>query len=89
MKKSLLCMLCFLSFLTTFVGCKKRKITGIEVTNHELVVLKGKELTGLKVNTILDDDSKGDLMDVTEQMITGYDKNQTGNQEVKITHEGH
>lgn len=88
MKKSLLCMLCFLSFLTTFVGCKKRKITGIEVTNHELVVLKGKELTGLKVNTIFDDESKGDLIDVTAKMISGYNKDQTGNQEVKITHEG-
>lgn len=89
MKKGLLYALCIVSFLTTFVGCKKAKITGIEVTNHETVVLKGKELTGLKVNTILDDGTKGDLVDVTGQMITGYDKSKTGNQEVKITHEGH
>lgn len=89
MKKGLLYALCLITFLTTFVGCKKTKITGIEVTNHDEVVLKGKELTGLKVNTVLDDGTKGDLVDVTGQMITGYDKTKTGNQEVKITYEGH
>lgn len=89
MKKGLLYALCIVSFLTTFAGCKKAKITGIEVTNHEIVVLKGKELTGLKVNTILADGTKGDSFDITEQMITGYDKSKTGNQEVKITYQGH
>lgn len=88
MKKFLLCALCFFTLIAIGTGCKKRKITGIEVTNHQLVVLKGTDLSGLKVNTIFDDESKGDLVDVTSNMISGYDKNKTGNQEVKITHEG-
>ena len=88
MKKFLLCAVCLFTLIGIGTGCKKHKITGIEVTNHQLVVLKGTELSGLKVNTIFDDESKGDLVDVTSSMISGYDKNKTGNQEVKITHEG-
>lgn len=88
MKKGLLYGLCLITFLTTFTGCKKRKVSSIEVSNHELVILKGKDLTGMKVNTVFDDGTKGELTEVTQQMITGYNKNQTGNQEIKITFEG-
>ncbi len=87
MKKFLLCSLCLFTLMVMNSGCKKQKITGIEVTNHQLVVLKGTDLTGMKVNTIFDDNSKGDLVDVVANMISGYDKNKTGDQEVKITYE--
>lgn len=53
MKKFLLCAVCLFTLIGIGTGCKKHKITGIEVTNHQLVVLKGTELSGLKVNTIL------------------------------------
>lgn len=90
MKKFLLCTLCLLALLImpSMVGCKKDKVTGIEVTKYESVVLKGTELTGLKVNTIINDKTKGDIVDVSNDMISGYDKTKTGNQTVKITYEG-
>ncbi len=89
MKKTLLCSICCLLVFVSFIGCKKKKITGIEVTNYESIILKGNDLTGLKVNTVFDDSSKGDLIDVTLPMISGFNKNQTGNQEVKVTYEGY
>lgn len=88
MKKFLLSTLCLFSILSLTVGCKSKKIAGIEVTGYETVVLKGTDLSGLKVNTIFDDETKGDVVDVKADMIKGYDKTKTGNQEVKITHEG-
>lgn len=89
MKKFLLIALCSFSLFGFMVGCGKPKITGIEITNNEEYVLKGTELKGLKLNTILSDKSKGDLIDVKTDMISGYDKNKTGNQTVKVTYEGH
>lgn len=90
MKKILFCTLCLITLLTMpfMAGCNKDKVTGIEVTNYESVVLKGKELTGLKVNTIINDKTKGDIVDVNNDMITGYDKSKTGSQTVKITYGG-
>lgn len=87
MKKVFLYALCFISLLTVLTGCKKKEITDIEVTNFEEVVLKGTELKGLKVTTIFDDDTKSDPIDVTAEMITGYDKNKTGSQEITVKYE--
>lgn len=88
MKRILFYVLGFMALLTFVTGCNKKEIVGIEVTNHEEYVLKGSDLKGLKVNTIFDDETKGDLIDVTKEMISGYDKTKTGDQEVKVTHEG-
>lgn len=87
MKKVFLTILCCVSILTTVTSCKKAKLKGIEITNIEEVVLKGTELKGLKLTTIFDDDTKGDLLDVTSEMITGYDKNKTGEQEITVKYE--
>ena len=88
MKRILFYVLCFIAFLTFATGCNKKEIVGIEVTNHEQYVLKGTELKGLKVNTIFDDETKGDLLDVTSDMIFGYDKTKTGNQDITVKHQG-
>lgn len=87
MKKFLLSALCLFSILTFITGCSKKKVAKIEVTNIEDVVLKGQELTGLKVNTVLENGTKGDLVDVKADMITGYDKTKTGSQTVKVSYE--
>ncbi len=88
MKKVFLYALCFITMFSLLTGCNKKEITGIEVNNIEDVVLKGTDLKGLKLNTLFDDDTKGDLIDVTTEMITGYDKNKTGAQEITVTYEG-
>lgn len=87
MKKFLLGALCLFSFFTFMTGCSKEKVTKIEVTNIEDIVIKGNDLTGLKVNTVLENGTKGDIVDVKTDMITGYDKTKTGSQTVKVTYE--
>ena len=87
MKKFLLWALCFVASLGLLTSCKKATINGIEVSNYTEIVLKGTDLKGLKLTALFDDDTKGDLIDVTTEMISGYDKTKTGYQTVKVTYE--
>ncbi len=87
MKKWILGTFCLFLTLTLLGGCKNKKVAKIEVTNYQNVVLKGTDLTGLKVNTVLENGTKGEITDVKANMISGYDKTKTGSQTVKITYE--
>lgn len=86
MKKIYLCLVgIFLSFIF-LTGCNKEEITSLEFSHKEILVLKGEEIKDLKATPIYSKDHKGNLFDVTNEMISGYDKNKTGTQTITITY---
>lgn len=91
MKKIKLLLMLFSIFSLLCLGsaCDMTNTSSIEVTGpivNEGIILKNSELSGLKVKAIYDDDTFSNEVDVTSDMITGYDKTKTGTQTITVNY---
>lgn len=88
MKKIFIYAVILLAFTGLLAGCEKKEIASFEFSENNLVVLKGADITDLKFTPIYKDESRGTAINLTTEMITGYDKTKTGMQTIKATHLG-
>ncbi len=91
MKKVFTLVLSLVIAVAVFAACDAVDVAELEISGAQITageIVQNTDLSDIKVVVVYKDGTKDEPIDVTEDMVSGYDKTVLGEQEVTVTYKG-